>query len=214
MRQNNAAETLSRIAASITNHPYVSNMVDRGAFFILLSTIISLRTKDAITELASEKLFALAENPQDMLQLSQTAIEAAIKPAGFYRTKAKNITKICRILQDRYDGKVPNTRDELLKLPGVGRKTANLVLGLCFGIPAICVDIHVHRIANRLGWVETNLPEESEHELEGLMPQDLWISLNSILVRFGQTQCVAISPYCSSCPIRDACPQHGVLYSR
>lgn len=156
-------------------------------FQILISTLISLKTRDEVTLEASLRLFALADSPEAMREQSLQEMEKALYPAGFYRVKAGRIHEISRILSEQYDGKVPSTREALLALPGVGRKTANLTLGLAFGIPAICVDTHVHRIANHLGWVQTETPDETEAALEKIIPPHRRIELNRLLVRLGQT---------------------------
>ncbi|WP_457643317.1 endonuclease III domain-containing protein [Persephonella sp.] len=186
----------------------------RSPFQILVSTVISLRTKDEVTAEASERLFSLADNPYDMLRLSEEQIAQAIYPAGFYRNKAKTIKEISRIIVEEYNGKVPDSLEELLKLPGVGRKTANLVLALSFKKPAICVDIHVHRITNRLGFVKTKTPEETEAELMKKLPVEWWNNVNDLLVAFGQTICRPVSPLCSKCPVSDKCEKVGVERSR
>ncbi|HZJ88577.1 MAG TPA: endonuclease III [Sphaerochaeta sp.] len=183
-------------------------------YSVLISTLISLRTKDAVTLEASERLLALAKTPLEMLALTAEEIEEAIYPAGFYRTKARNILAISEILLAEYDGAVPATQQQLMDLPGVGVKTANLTLNLGFGIDAICVDCHVHQIANRLGWIETASPEESEKALMEVMPQRFWIPLNELLVRFGQLICRPVSPFCSKCPETERCPKVGVTRSR
>ncbi len=195
------------------NAPVVSLMAKREhrtPFQILISTIISLRTKDEVTAEASERLFKLADNPYDMLKLSEEEIAKAIYPAGFYRNKAKTIKEISRILVEKYNGHVPDTLEELLKLPGVGRKTANLVLALSFNKPAICVDVHVHRITNRLGFVKTKTPEETEQELMKKVPREYWNKINDLLVAFGQTICKPVSPFCSKCPVSQYCEKVGV----
>ncbi len=195
------------------NAPVVSLMARRDSrtpYQILISTIISLRTKDEVTAEASERLFKLADNPYGMLRLSEDEIAKAIYPAGFYRNKAKTIREISRILVEKYGGDVPDTLDELLKLPGVGRKTANLVLALSFNKPAICVDVHVHRISNRLGIVSTKTPEETEKQLMEKVPRKYWSKINDLLVAFGQTICKPVSPYCSRCPVAHLCEKNGV----
>ncbi len=195
------------------NAPVVSLMAKREhrtPFQILISTIISLRTKDEVTAEASERLFKLADNPYDMLKLSEEEIAKAIYPAGFYRNKAKTIKKISRILVEKYTDQVPDSLEELLKLPGVGRKTANLVLALSFNKPAICVDVHVHRITNRLGFVKTKTPEETEQELMKKVPKKYWNKINDLLVAFGQTICKPVSPFCSKCPVSQYCEKVGV----
>lgn len=183
-------------------------------YTVLISTLISLRTKDDVTLAASERLFKLADNPEKMVSLSDEEIERAIYPAGFYKRKALNIKAISKELIEKYDSKVPSTQEELLALPGVGIKTANLTLNLGFNIDAICVDCHVHQIANRIGWIETKTPEESVVALESIMPKRFWIPLNELLVAYGQNVCLSISPLCSECPIKAECKKVGIKYSR
>ena len=183
-------------------------------FRVLIATIISLRTKDAVTLTASEKLFALADTPQRMLELSADQIAQAIYPAGFYRVKSTTILRISELLIERYDGAVPADREALLTLPGVGLKTANLTLNLGFGIDAICVDTHVHRIANRMGWIAARTPEASEQALEAIMPRQYWIPLNELLVSYGQKICKPVSPICSTCVVSKYCARVGVTRSR
>lgn len=183
-------------------------------FSVLISTIISLRTKDDVTLAASRRLLALADNPASMLGLSNEEIEKAIYPAGFYKRKAVQIKNISQELVDKFAGKVPSTQEELLSLPGVGIKTANLTLNLGFGIKAICVDCHVHQIANRMGWINTKTPEDSVDALESIMPERFWIPLNELLVAYGQTICTPVSPFCSKCPESKECPKCGVERTR
>ncbi len=204
------------IAEESRTLPSVSIIASTHAdpYTILISTLISLRTKDAVTLAASERLFALAKTPESMLTLSEEEIQKAIYPAGFYRTKARNILAISEMLLTEFSGEVPATQEELMRLPGVGIKTANLTLNLGFGIDAICVDCHVHQIANRLGWIETKTPEESEKALMEIMPQRFWIPLNELLVRFGQLICRPVSPFCSRCPEEERCPKVGVTRRR
>lgn len=183
-------------------------------FRVLISTILSLRTKDATTAAASERLYALADTPEGMLALSETAVARAIFPVGFYRTKAATIREVCRRLIDAYGGRVPDEIDELLKLKGVGRKTANLVVTLGYGKPGICVDTHVHRITNRWGYVETKNPEETERTLRAKLPGRYWIPINDWLVAFGQNVCHPVSPWCSKCRLARWCARRGVGRSR
>lgn len=183
-------------------------------YCVLISTILSLRTKDDVTLQASVRLFNTASNPADMLGLSARQIEKLIFPTGFYKTKAQRILEISQILMDKYNGKVPDTVEELLALPGVGIKTANLTLNLGFGIDAICVDCHVHQISNRMGWIKTSTPEESEKVLQTVMPKKYWIPLNELLVSYGQEVCTSVSPKCSMCPENAYCPKNGVTRSR
>lgn len=182
----------------------------RDPYKILISTIISLRTKDAVTSEVSQELFAKADNPKDMVKLSEEKIEKLIYPAGFYRKKAENILAISRIILDNYNGRVPNDLDKLLNLPGVGRKTANLVIVLGFDKYGICVDTHVHRISNRWGYVDTKTPPKTEEALRQKLPKKFWKIYNDYLVSFGQNRCKPVSPFCNGCPISELCPQINV----
>ena len=186
----------------------------RDAFRILIACLLSLRTKDRTTADASRRLFALASDPSSMLRLSLRRIERAIYPVGFYRTKAKQIRAICRRLLTEYNGRVPDSLEDLLTLKGVGRKTANLVVTVGYGKPGICVDTHVHRISNRWGYVKTNSPEETEQALRRKLPRRYWITFNDLLVPFGQNLCQPVSPYCSRCKLVKYCDRVGVLKSR
>ena len=186
----------------------------RDPFRLLVACIISLRTKDQVTAEASARLFARAATPATLAALPEKTIAQLIFPAGFYNTKARQIREIAgRIARDT-SGAVPAEREALLAFPGVGRKTANLVLGLGFGIPAICVDTHVHRISNRLGLVQTRTPEQTEQALERVLPRRDWIEINDLLVTFGQHVCHPTSPHCSSCPLAERCPRIGVTRHR
>ncbi len=194
--------------------PSLNQLTDGGSspWQILVATILSLRTKDAVTVAASRKLFAVAPDPRSTRHLTAPELEQLIYPAGFYRTKARQIVAIAELLEPRDE--VPATRERLLELPGVGRKTANLVLNLAFGVDAICVDTHVHRIPNRLGWISTATPEESEKALEAVWPQSHWIEANALLVSFGQQTCTPVLPRCSVCPFEQECERKGVGKSR
>lgn len=183
-------------------------------FTVLISCILSLRTQDKTTHEASDRLFRLAKTPRKMVKLSTAAIQKAIYPVGFYKTKAENIKKICEILLSKSNGKVPDDLDALLELPGVGRKTANLVVTLGYGKPGICVDTHVHRITNRWGYVQTKTPEQTEMALRKKLPPEYWIIINDLLVSYGQNLCKPISPLCSTCRIRSYCDRKGVKVSR
>ena len=187
--------------------------VDRP-FETLISTILSLRTKDAVTERASRRLLAEAPTPQDVLALTPRRIERLIYPVGFYRTKARNLRETCALLLERHRGQVPRTMEELLALPGVGRKTANLVLTVGFGDYGICVDTHVHRIMNLWGYVEARSPDETERALRERLARRHWKTLNDILVTFGQNLCVPVSPWCTRCPIESLCPRIGLRRHR
>jgi len=186
----------------------------RNPFMILISCMLSLRTKDKTTSQASGRLFALANNPSDMLTLKPKDIEKAIYPAGFYRNKARTILEISRQLVEKYNSQVPDDIDELLKMKGVGRKTANLVVTLGYGRPGICVDTHVHRISNRLGYISTKTPEQTEKALRRKLPLKYWMEYNKLLVLFGQHICLPVSPKCSQCPINPFCDRVGVKRSR
>ena len=183
-------------------------------FKVLISCILSLRTQDRTTAAASDRLFALASTPEKMVRLPVEVIEKAIYPVGFYRNKAARISEICRILLETYQGKVPDELDELLKLKGVGRKTANLVVTLGFGKPGICVDTHVHRICNRWGYVSTKNAEETEWALRSKLPSRYWLIINDLLVTFGQNVCHPVFPRCSVCILRKQCDRIGVVKSR
>lgn len=192
----------------------VARESDRDPFLILICCLLSLRTKDQTTSDASARLFALARTPAAMLELPLKRIERAIYPVGFYRTKARSIHRICRRLLDVYGGAVPDSIDELVTLPGVGRKTANLVVTVGYGKPGICVDTHVHRISNRWGYVRTKSPEETEQALRRKLPKRYWITFNDLLVAYGQNLCQPVSPYCSQCKLTPYCDRVGVTRSR
>jgi endonuclease III len=181
---------------------------------VLVACILSLRTQDSTTGPAAARLFAVADTPSAMLALSPRAIERLIYPVGFYRTKARVILGLCRDLLERFGGRVPDDLDALLTLKGVGRKTANLVITLGYGRPGICVDTHVHRISNRLGYVRTGDPEATEMALRARLPRRYWIGYNDLLVAFGQNICTPISPRCSTCPVSALCRRVGVTSAR
>lgn len=212
------AEIFRRIAQSVQESqiPSVSEIagIDRDPFQILISTVLSLRTKDPVTAAASRRLFDAAGTAREMVKLSEKKIQDLIYPVGFYRVKAKNIITISRTLLEKYDGKVPSSQEALMELPGVGLKTANLTLSLGFELPYICVDTHVHRISNRLGWVETRTPLETEKALQTVLPRKHWLEINELFVRFGQSMCTPQSPWCSKCPLQEGCPRRGVERNR
>lgn len=186
----------------------------RDPYLILISCILSLRTKDTVSLPASLRLFEHAHTAQKMLTLPLGVIERLIFPCGFYRQKAKTIHRISYLLLEEFGGKVPQTQKELRTLHGVGPKTANLVLAEGFGIPALIVDTHVHRISNRLGIIDTKTPEETEKALSLVIPQENWIEWCHLLVTWGQNICVPISPFCSKCPVFAFCERKGVIRSR
>jgi len=196
--------------------PIVSRMAAAKfpPFAILVSTLLSLRTKDEVTAKATDRLLKMAETPEKMAILAEDDIARAIYPVGFYRNKARQLRDISRVLMEKYGGAVPDNMAELLSLKGVGRKTANLVLSLGFDKDGICVDTHVHRISNRLGYVTTKTPEKTESALREKLPLPYWKIYNTLLVAFGQKICRPVSPLCSLCPIRNYCDRVGVLKSR
>ena len=187
---------------------------DSDPYRVLVSTVISLRTKDEVTLEASKRLFAIAPDIKALSELDPEIIAAAIKPAGFFRRKGEQLKKIASIITEKYGGWVPDDMEALMALPGVGIKTASLVLNLGYGIEAVCVDCHVHEIVNRLGWVDTKTPEETEKRLREILPRRFWIPLNELLVRYGQKVCTPVSPFCSLCPENGRCPKKGVQRQR
>ncbi len=217
-----ATETLRRMVPAIRKAirgeraPFVTEIAQRSRspFKVLVSTVISARTKDEVTGEAARRLFAKASTPRTLSALSAKRIEEVIYPAGFYRTKAKAIRALSAKIAGELGGRVPDTMEGLLALPGVGRKTANLVLTLGFGLPGICVDTHVHRVANRLGIIKTKAPVETEACLRATLPKGHWLEINDLLVTFGKTICAPVSPRCSLCPIARSCARAGVARSR
>jgi endonuclease III len=203
------AELLDILAATYTHHP-LGDLAGGDPFKVLVSCIISLRTKDEVTIPVSARLFETITTPQALVALDEADLAQRIYPCGFYKTKARNLQAMCQILIDQYDSQVPSTIDELLTLPGVGRKTANLVVGLGHGLPAICVDSHVHRIGNRMGWVSTSTPDETETALRALLPVRYWAVINHVLVLHGREVCRPIGAWCDVCPVAPLCPQLDV----
>ncbi len=211
-----AVITILRETMPHFEQPLVDAMGAEGQtpFHILIATILSLRTKDSLTAVVAPRLFAVADTPQAMLELSEERIAELIYPVGFYRTKAKSIRQVCTLLIEHYAGAVPQTMEELLALPGVGRKTANLVLTAGYGLPGICVDTHVHRICNRWGYIQTKDPEATEMALREKLPPEYWMEINKLLVALGQNICHPTSPRCSVCPVAAYCARIGVVRSR
>lgn len=181
---------------------------------ILTATIMSARTKDDVTAQASRKLFEAAPTLEDLKKLSTDELEQLIYPVVFYRQKAKYLAKLPSVVEEKYSGTIPDTVEELCELPGVGRKTANLVVALAFEKPAICVDVHVHRICNRLGYIKTEDPLETEMKLREILAEEFWTTINAYMVSFGQFTCRPTNPFCSRCPIKEHCNQIGVEKSR
>jgi endonuclease-3 len=212
-------KTLEQESAAGTGEasPSVSTVAERyhnDPWAVLVSTILSLRTKDEVTLKSSRALLAKAPTPAKMLALKEEQIAALAYPAGFYRTKAANLKKIAAILLDKYGGQVPSDLDTLLELPGVGRKTANLVITEAYNKDGICVDVHVHRISNRTGWLSSRNPEETEMTLRQILPRKYWKIINPLLVLYGQNLCRPISPFCSRCVIKGHCKRITVDKSR
>ncbi len=207
-------QVMRALAQAIRRHdlPAVEKIAStRRAFHVLIGTLLSARTQDATTHAASQRLFRRAPTPATMAALDVEAIERLIYPVSFYRNKALHVKETCRLLVDRFAGRVPGTMEELLTLPGVGRKTANLVLILAFSSrDNICVDTHVHRISNRLGWVRTRTPEQTEQALYRAIPRRWWSHVNLYLVIWGQNVCRPISPRCAGCAIERWCRKVGV----
>lgn len=203
-KQSKQFKKLFSSVASINHDPYR----------ILVSCILSLRTKDALTAVVAPRLFKIAPTPKKMIRLNPRKLSKIIYPVGFYRNKSKTILDITKSILQEYNGKVPDNLRDLLRLNGVGQKTANLVLSVGYRKPAICVDTHVHRVSNRLGWVNTKNPKQTEEELKKVFIRRYWSALNSTLVTFGQNICTPISPYCTKCFVNRSCPHKGVKKSR
>jgi endonuclease-3 len=195
---------LETLDASYPSHP-MGELTAGQPYKVLVACLLSLRTQDTVSIPASKRLFATADTPQEMVTLSQETIERIIFPTGFYKNKARDILAFSQRLLDEFNGEVPSTIDELLTLKGVGRKTANLVVGLGFGLPAICVDVHVHRICNRLGYLQTKTPEETETALREKLPPPFWLIINRVMVMHGQQTCRPIGPRCDICPVAIDC---------
>ena len=198
------------------NAPSVTliSTLKKTPYHILISTLISLRTKDQVTLEASMRLFEKADSIEELDKLSEDEIAKLIYPCGFYKTKAARMKEICKIIIENNNANIPDEIDDLIKLPGVGRKTANLVVILGFNKPGICVDTHVHRISNRIGWVKTKTPEETEFALRKLLPLEYWRTINDYFVSYGQTVCTPMSPHCSICKLNNICQKNGVDKSR
>ncbi len=184
------------------------------AYKVLVSTILSARAKDEVTEVISENLFKKYPTPEKLAKANKKDVIKIIRKIGFFNNKSKNVINAAKMLVEKYDSKVPKSLPELIELPGVGRKVANCVLVYAFGIDAIPVDTHVHRVTNRLGWVKTKNPEETEVALEKLIPKKHWLVVNEVFVSHGKSVCVPVSPFCSKCPIIKYCKRISVLKSR
>jgi endonuclease III len=200
---------LETLEACFDHHP-MADVTQNNPYKVLMACILSLRTKDEVTIPASIRLFALADTPEKMVTLSSEEIQKAIYPSGFYKTKADTLITISQDLIDRFNSGVPDTIEELLTLKGVGRKTANLVVGLGHGLPAICVDVHVHRICNRFGYIQTETPDETEFVLRAHLPLPYWAIINKVLVLHGREICRPIGPHCDRCPVTTHCQKVAV----
>jgi len=194
--------------------PTMLERFDNDPFMILVSTVLSARTKDVTTIPIAERLFEKYKTPEDFLRIPMKRLEKMIYGIGFYKTKAKRLKALSRALLEKHGGRVPSSLEQLLELPGVGRKTANCVLVYAFRKPAIPVDTHVHRVSNRLGFVRTKTPEETEYALMKIVPKRNWIEVNELLVDHGQTICTPLAPFCSKCPIRKYCKRIRVKRAR
>jgi endonuclease-3 len=218
MDNRTLALALERIRSEYPRYrmPIVTKLVrkKKDPYKVLISCLLSLRTKDEVTSMAQERLFKEADTPEKMLAMERERIEELIYPVGFYRNKAKVLQDVSRSLIQDHGGKVPDDLDELLKLRGVGRKTANLVITMGYDKPGICVDTHVHRITNRFGYVDTDTPDQTEMELRKKLPPEHWIEINDLLVTWGQNICKPISPLCSKCVVLGLCERIGVEKSR
>jgi endonuclease-3 len=205
----NYVESLDEIEKVIEGEAHLDQLAKQrnDPFKILISTILSARTRDSSTEEVTKKLFSRYKTPQDISNANIEILEQLVHKSGFYKVKAARIKEVSRIISEDYMGKVPVDFDELISLPGVGAKTANCVLVYAFNIPAIPVDTHVHRIPNRLGWIKTTKPEQTEKRLKEIIPKSQWIRVNRLFVRFGQEICLPIHPKCDSCPLNTICPK-------
>ncbi len=205
----NYVEILDEIEKSIEGETHLDQLASKrnDPFKILISTILSARTRDSSTEVVTKNLFSRYKTPQEISNASIEILEKLVHKSGFYKVKAARIKEVSRIILEDYKGEVPVDFNELVSLPGVGAKTANCVLVYAFNIPAIPVDTHVHRIPNRLGWIKTTKPEQTEKKLKEIIPKGQWIRVNRLFVRFGQEICLPIHPKCDSCPLNAVCPK-------
>ena len=202
-------ETLDKIEKSLEGETHLDQLATKrnDPFRILIATILSARTRDSNTEEVTKNLFSRFKTPQEISNANIETLEELVHKSGFYKVKAARIKEVSRIISEDYLGKIPTDFGELVSLPGVGAKTANCVLVYAFNIPAIPVDTHVHRIPNRLGWIKTTKPDQTEKVLKKILPKSEWIRVNRIFVRFGQEICLPIHPKCNSCPLNAICPK-------
>jgi len=192
----------------------IAQQEQKDPFLILVGTLLSLRTRDELTEKVMERLVQKARTPEELLRIPIGELQKLIYPVGFYRNKSRTLLNVSRIISDDYHGRVPDSIDELLTIKGIGRKTANLVVSEAYGKPGICVDIHVHRISNRIGAVTTKNPHQTEEALRKILPKEYWIIYNTLLVTFGKRICSPVSPCCTQCPIVKLCARKGVVKHR
>lgn len=192
----------------------LNRMKHQDPFKILIACLLSLRTKDEITEEVSERLFSVADTPEKILSMPTEKLEKIIYRVGYYRKKAKVLKHVSKVIVEKFNSRVPDKKEELLKIKGVGQKTANIVLNFAFSKDTLPIDTHCHRIPNRIGWIKTRTPEQSEKELERIVPKKYWKEFNGLFILFGRTICLPVSPLCSKCPIRNYCKRIGVKRSR
>ena len=216
-----ANKNISKIMNTLTKHfdykerTTLNRMRKKpDAFKILISCLLSLRARDENTEKVSKKLFAVADSPKEIVRLPLKKLEKIIFSSGHYKKKARVLQDVSKVLIDEFDSKVPDDKEKLLSVKGIGPKTANIVLAFAFGQAVLPIDTHCHRIPNRLGWVKTKTPEKTEKALEKVLPKKFWNEFNGMFVQFGKEICQPISPWCSKCPISDLCPRIGVVRSR
>ena len=221
MQQNNINKVMSILQKHYLNHsqPLVSrdkwDHIPKTPYTVLISCLLSLRTKDKVTEEASIRLLKEHNTPQKMIDISEQTIQQLIYPVGFYKVKSKRIKEISKTLIETYNGKVPDSMNDLLSIKGIGRKTANIVM--VYGhnnMNYLPIDTHCHRIPNRLGWISTKTPEETETKLKKILPKKYWKVFNHLFVTFGQTICTPISPFCSKCPVESYCQKKNVKKHR
>ncbi|TXT62996.1 MAG: Endonuclease III [Promethearchaeota archaeon] len=203
----NYEKIFDKIEAKLEGLSHLDELTNKKKkpFEILIATVLSARTRDTNTRKVTKRLFKTLKTPKEIADAKISTLEDLVYEAGFYKVKAQRIKDISKIIVETYNGKVPADFEKLMSLPGVGRKTANCVLAYAFNLPAICVDTHVHRISNRLGWVHTKKPKETEKELKNLIPKDQWIRINRLFVRFGQQICLPNHPKHEQCPVEDIC---------
>ncbi len=215
--QNNISQIMRLLSKNFSSSDKTTlNRMRRkpNAFRILISCLLSLRTQDKNTEKVSRQLFAVADTPEEIIKLPIKKLEKLIFSSGHYKKKAKTLKHVSKVLIEKYKGEVPNTKQELLSIKGIGPKTANIVLAFAFGKSVLPIDTHCHRIPNRIGWIKTKTPEKTEKQLEKILPKKFWKEFNGIFVLFGKTICQPVSPWCSKCPIRKYCKRINVKRSR